>query len=141
VVFGLVAAVAQAVPFTHWLARRTHFVLDAEHRLAAMSFEGYVCGLAAPNLLLSRPTSGPALASNYVWSPDCRIDGRLAEYVVVPDAEECTAYESPFVRDNHAALARLPSLVTVQLPQWRGTGSRSCFYSIVALRNGIIQHR
>ena len=139
-IIGLAAVTVQVMPYTRWQQRRTHFVVDAEHRLEAVSLAGYVCGLEAPNLLLARPANGPALSSNYVWNPDCRIDGgRLARYVVVPDAEECTAYESPFVRENHAALARLPSLVTVQLPPWRGTGSRSCRYSVVALPEGIIQ--
>jgi hypothetical protein len=141
VALGLAATAIQAVPFTYWATRRTHLVASAEGLVAEVPLAGTVCGLEAPNLLLARPMNGPALSSNHIWSPDCRLDGRLADYVVVPDGAECTAYESPFVRDNHATLVRRPRVVTVALPPWRGTGSRSCLYSVVDLREGIIPPR
>jgi 4-amino-4-deoxy-L-arabinose transferase-like glycosyltransferase len=128
-----VLMLAQLAIFAAWVPLRTHLVVDAQRTLNQIELgDALVCGAQAPALMLAAPLNGRPLYSPY--GPDCRLGGRLSDYVLLPRGQEClAAHPQPFMVDNSVWLSGLPELARVRLHQWNGSHLVVCDFSLVRL--------
>jgi 4-amino-4-deoxy-L-arabinose transferase-like glycosyltransferase len=130
---ALTLCTGQALVFAAWLPERTHMIAEAQQHLAGLDLgSAVVCGSHAPALLLASPHDRVPLPTAY--APDCRLAGRLADFVLLPRGEWCLgAYPQEFLVTNAAFLETLPEQARVLVDQWRGNVRRTCALSLIRL--------
>lgn len=129
----LAVVLGQAAAFAFELTRRTRLIARAQQVVAGQELRGAaVCGSHAPALLLARPTNARPLYTLY--APDCKLDGHLSEWVLLPRGAWCQqAYPQAFMVRNAEWLSRLPEAARVAVPQWQGRELRLCDLSLLRL--------
>lgn len=126
-----VGVLATHVPWWwHWRSHATTEALGAVRTVAeAPTLEGGLCGGEAPLLLLGQPGRGQALYP--VYQPDCVLEGRRADLVVVAVTPECVPFEGAWIRDRRPRLLAQEPLLAVTLPA-AASQRQPCEFRVVA---------